>query len=416
MWFLALRHLLSKKKQTGLMLAGITLGTAAYCAISGMMLGFQTFIIDQLVNNDSHIRVSSREEIIGEHSLDRDLFPDFTVVKWKAAPAGRRDYSYIEYPAGWFEKFDKDENTLAYSPQLIAQVIASRARVSTSARMIGVEPFRQAKVTNIQNYMLQGQFTDLGQTGNRIIIGDGLLNRLGTKVSESIQISSGKVDAVPFKIVGVFHLGVKNLDDTTIFGALGDVQKVNATPSRISDIAVKIRDVGRASELAATWSMFAKEKVQSWDQANEGIMSVFKTQNVVRYSMTVSILIVAGFGIYNILTMAIQQKKREIAILRSIGFEPKDVLWHFELQGMALGLIGGLIGITLGYFICLAMSHIEVSPNRGLGGRNLMVSFDIYIYIRAFLMSFIVSAAAGVLPARAAGLMTPIDIIRSEGS
>lgn len=73
MLFLALRHLLSRKRQSLLTLVGILLGTAAYIAISGMMLGFQTFIVDQLINNDAHIRISAREDVITEHSLDADF-------------------------------------------------------------------------------------------------------------------------------------------------------------------------------------------------------------------------------------------------------------------------------------------------------------------------------------------------------
>ncbi|MBI3542492.1 MAG: ABC transporter permease [Deltaproteobacteria bacterium] len=416
MWFLAIRHLLSKPRQTALTLAGITLGTAAYVAISGMMLGFQTYIIDQLVNNDAQIRVTAREDIVTLHSLDDAFFPAASHIFWEVPPAGRRDYAYIEYPAGWFERLDRDVRVAAYSPQLVTQMLAARGRISVSTRFIGSEPERQARVSNIEKYMLVGHFRDIGSTGNRVVVGDGLLNKLGTRVSENLLISSGKGQPVPFKIVGSFHLGVKSLDDTTIFGALSDVQKAYGTPSRVSDIAIRLTDVSQARTVADEWALLSQEKVQSWDEANEGIMSVFKTQNVMRYSMTVSILVVAGFGIYNILSMAVQQKRREIAILRSIGYEPSDILWLFQLQGMLLGAAGGLLGLLIGYELCTLMSHIQVSPQRGLGNGMMMVSFDAFIYARAFLISFGVAALAGVLPSRAAGKLTPIDIIRTEGS
>ncbi len=416
MWFLAVRHLLSRKRQTALMLAGITLGTAAYIAISSMMLGFQTFIVDQLINNDAHIRITAREDIITEHSLDDDFFPQAQHVFWLAPPAGRRDNAYIEYPAGWFERLDQDSRVFAYAAQLVAQTIVSRAQISTSARLIGTDPERQSQVTNIEKYMVKGSFRDIGTTGNRIVLGDGLMRKLGARHSENILITSGKGKSLPFKIIGVFHLGVKGLDDTTVFGSLGDVQKVNQTPSRISDIAVKLVDVASAADIATSWTIFSQEKVQSWDQANEGIMSVFKTQDIVRYSMTVSILIVAGFGIYNILSMAIQQKRREIAILRSIGYEPRDIVWLFQLQGIILGTVGGILGVLIGLTISYFMGKIQVSTQRGLGGNTLMLSHSPYIYMRAFFISFFISVFAGVFPSRAAGKLTPIDIIRNEGS
>lgn len=416
MLFLALRHLLSRKRQTGLMLAGITLGTAAYIAISAMMMGFQSFIIDQLVNNDSHVRVSAREEIITEHSLDEDFFPDAKAIVWHTPPSGRRDDAYIEYPAGWFERLERDPRVAAFSPQLVAQVIARRGRVSVTARLIGSDPERQMQVTNIERYMLEGKFSDIAGTGNRIVVGEGLLQELGARVSEDLLVTSDKGTTIPLRIVGVFRLGIKTLDDTTIFGSLADVQKVNGTPSRVSDIALRLVDVGEAAEFATSWSALSREKIQSWDQANEGIMSVFRTQNVVRYSMTVSILVVAGFGIYNILSMAVRQKRREIAILRSIGYEPHDITWLFQLQGMMLGLLGGALGVAIGLVASYLMSTIEISSQRaiGAGTGKMMISYDFMIYVRAFLISFGISSLAGLLPSWAAGRLTPIEIIRSE--
>lgn len=75
--------------------------------------------------------------------------------------------------------------------------------------------------------------------------------------------------------------------------------------------------------------------------------------------MTISILLVAGFGIYNVLNMMVSQKHKEIAILRSIGFEAKDVLFLFFLQGMTIGILGGLLGDFLGFFVCKYMSTLE---------------------------------------------------------
>jgi lipoprotein-releasing system permease protein len=415
MWFLAMRHLVSRKRQSFLTLFGIVLGTAAYVTISGMMLGFQTFIIDQLVNNDAHIRISAREEVITEHSMDQDFFGEMALVKWGNPPAGRRDNAYILYPRAWTDRMEMMPEVAAYSQQLVSQVIVSRAKVATAARLIGSDPTRQTQVTNIQKYMLKGSFSDIGGSGNRIVVGDGLLNKLGAAIPETLLLSVGKGVAQPFKVVGSFHLGVKGLDDSTIFGSLGDVQKLNATPSRISDIAIRLHDVERAGELASSWNILSQEKVQSWDQANEGIMSVFTTQDIVRNAMTVSILIVAGFGIYNILSMAVNHKRKEIAILRSIGYESKDIVQLFLTQGIILGVVGGLVGGVLGYVICEIMAQIPIA-NRGLGGNRMIIAFFPGIYIRGFFLAFGSASFASYLPARAAGKLSPIDIIRSENS
>ncbi len=416
MLFLAIRHLISRKKQSLLTFAGIVLGTAAYVAISGMMLGFQTFILDQLVNNDSHLRIQAREEILTTQVLNDALFEKDTVISWLRPPSGRKDNSFILAPQQWIDRLNNDDRILAASPQLIIQGIATYGAQTVAVSLVGSEPEKQKRVSNIESYMLQGKFSDIGNTGNRVIIGSELAQRLGINVGSNILLSSGKQVPQPFKVVGLCRLGVKTLDETRIFAALKDTQQLNQTPSRISDIAVRLIDVNLANDLATSFNLYAQEKVQSWDQANEGIMSVFKTQDIVRNAMTVSILIVAGFSIYNILSLAVTHKRREIAILRSIGFEPWDITKLFLIQGVILGFFGGLLGAALGLLISYIMSNIEVSSNRGLGGNTMMVSFNVWIYIKAFFLALISSSFSGFFPARAAGRLEPIDIIRGEDS
>jgi lipoprotein-releasing system permease protein len=415
MFFLAIRHLESRKRQTFLTLMGIMLGTAAYVSISGMMLGFQSFIVDQLVNNDSHVRVTAREEYLTERSLDSSFYPgpNPPLISWIKAPSGRRDNAFITYPSSWYNLFEKNSMVEAYSPQIVAQVLASRGNISQAARLVGSQPHRQTLVTNIEKYMLQGRFKDISSGGNRIIIGGKLAEKLGVTVGETLLLSVGKNIPRPFKIVGTFLLGVKSVDETTIFGSLSDVQMINGTPGRISDIAVRLRDVSKAESIATHWSLLGAEKIQSWDQANEGIMSVFKTQDIVRNFMTISILIVAAFGIYNILNMAVNNKRREISILRSMGYLPLDIIFLFLIQGLILGMIGGLCGDALGYIACRLMELIPISANRGLGAGKMLVVFFPGIYIRGFFLAFLSSALASYFPARSAGKLDPIDIIRS---
>lgn len=416
MFFLAIRHLLSRKKQTSLTLIGIILGTAAYITISGMMLGFQIFIIDQLVNNDSHIRIKAREEALTAETLSSSFFDPNTLVGWVKPPSGRRDNTYILAPREWMDRLENDERVSAASPQLVVQGIASYGKISLGISLVGSEPEKQKGVSNIESSMVSGKFSDIGTNGNRISVGDEFLKKIGATKGETIFLTTGKGLPQPFRVVSVFHLGVKSLDESRLFGTLSDVQKLNQTPSRISDIAIRLKDVNLSSDVASSYNLIGQEKVQSWDQANEGIMSVFTTQDIVRNSMTVSILIVAGFGIYNILSLAVTHKRREIAILRSMGFEPKDISNLFLIQGIILGLIGGAVGLVFGLLLSFALSKIEISANRGLGGNHMMVSFDYLIYVKAFLLALASSSFASFFPAHSAGKMEPIDIIRGENS
>lgn len=414
MWFLAIRHLTSRRKQTFLTLLGILLGTSAYVVISGLLLGFQEFLVDQLVDNDAHVKITAREEVISPQSLNASFFDRDTIIHWIKPPAGRKDNPYVLSPGTWMQRLQSNPAVAGAAAHMEVQVIANRGKVTGTARILGVDPEQQRTVSNIGNYMLSGKLSEIGNSGNRIIVGKELLDTLGAVHGDTIYLSAGKGVPQPFRVVGVFRIGVKSVDDSLIMGAIGDAQKLNQTPSRVTSIAVRLKDVRKAPEMAMEWNALGKEKVQSWDQANQGLMNVFSMQDIVRNSMTISILIVAGFGIYNILSLAVSHKKREIAILRSMGFEPKDISQLFLTQGLVLGSFGGLVGMVLGFIICIYLSTLDVSKTGGISGDGLFISFSTSIYTKGFLLAMVSATVASYLPARAAGKLEPIDILRSE--
>lgn len=416
MLFLSLRHLLSRKKQTFLILVGITLGTTAYVAISGMMLGFQNYIIDRLINNDAHIRISAREELISKKEIEDVFYTNSKdKVVWLIPPSGRRDSKSIENPKYWFDKFKNHPDVFAYSPQLTASVLYKRGDLTITGRMIGSKPELETKVTNITQYMTEGTFEAIGETGNRLAVGSGLLERLGARVGETLLVSSSSGALVPFKIVASFNLGIPGIDNGTAFGSILDVQKLEKSANRVSDIGVKLNDVSRAEPLAQNWKQFASDKIQSWEEANEGTLSVFTIQTITRNFMTISIVVVAAFGIYNILSIMVTQKRKEIAILRALGFGRKEIVNLFLYQGLILGVLGGVLGLVLGYLICLYMSTLTVGSGRMMGSTGkMLVAFDYMIYVNAIVIAFLSSLVSSFLPAYGAGKLTPIEIIRSE--
>jgi lipoprotein-releasing system permease protein len=235
---LALKYLFSKKRQTFLMLMGIFFGTAAYIAISGMMLGFREYLVDQLVNNSAHVHIQAREEFLTDHSLDKPYFGDiFSYVFWDVPPSGRKDSAMVENPQNWYRRLDVDPRVVAYSPQLTANVILANGKSTASTLMTGCNPMQQVQVTNIGEYVKQGSFADLAAGGNRIIVGSELQKMLGLRMSQNVFVSMGNGESTPFKVVGIFKTGNK-MSDVAVFGAIGDVQRLNRTPNQINEIGV----------------------------------------------------------------------------------------------------------------------------------------------------------------------------------
>lgn len=412
MIFLGLKYLLARRKQTLLMLLGIFFGSAAYVSISGFMLGFREYLIDQLVNNNPHIHIQSREDFLTDHSLDESFYgKDSEFIFWDPPPSGRKDSAIIENPQSWYERLRDDPRVIAYSPVLTAAVIFSNGKATVPASIVGCDPLQQVKVTNIGNYIVEGSFSDLASGGNRLIIGDELKKRLGVRIEQNVLLSLAKSSPTPFKVVGIYKTGNK-LSDSLAYGALGDIQKVNQTLNQINQISVKVDDYSQAAAIATSWSTLSPEKVQSWDQINESIFNVFRIQDAVRFLSIGAIMIVAAFGIYNVLNMTVMQKRRDVAILRSMGYSTGEIVSLFFTQGFILGVTGTVSGLIFGYFLCL---YLKTLPFRGpMGGPgHMMVSMDPQIYFHAALLALTSACVASILPAYGAGKLEPIEIIRT---
>jgi lipoprotein-releasing system permease protein len=430
MFFLAIRHLLSRKKQTILIFLGISLGTIMYTVISGLQLGMKSFIEERLLNNTAHIKISAREQKI-EVTEQTTLFypsalnykdlrnilspsPNDYIVRWISPPYGQREEAHILYPQGWFDRLKLDPEVIDYAPKLSINVIIGRGKSKYTAFVSGIIPEKQEKVMSIQNYIKVGKLSDLSGGGNKVLIGDGLLEKIGARIGDTIFLSAGFSELKPLKVVGAIHYSVKQIDNSIIYAHLTDVQKLNKTPGQISEIDVSLLQMSKAQEIADLWKKTSRDNVESWIEANASFLQIFDIQDLVRNIITYAILIVAGFGIYNVLSITITQKKKEIAILRSMGYTPRHITELFLIQGIILGITGAIIGLFGGFFINLYLSTIEVGARMGSDSGKMMISQAPEIYIMGFLLAFVSAVVSSILPSLSAGHLTPIDIIRSE--
>lgn len=418
MIFIALRYLLERRRQTILTLLGVFFGTMAYVGVSGFFVGFQTFMVQQLVNNAAQVHIQARKEYLTEHSLDHVFFGKLKsqFINWIDPPAGVEGFQEIQNPQLWYKRLSEDPRVVAFTPQLSAPAFFTLGKNSVGSTIVGCDPKQQIKVTTIADYMIVGKFTDIAVGGNRVIMGDELMKRLGAGMNQTIMAAVGtNPTRVPFKVVGRFHSGSRGMDLQS-YAALADVQRTNLTPNQVNEIGVRLKDYKEADIMARTWSKSSPERVESWADLNQNILSVFKIQTALRFSMIITVLIVASFGIYNILNMTVNQKRQDIAILRALGYDAFDIVMLFFSQGLIVGVIGGSLGLFCGYYFCKylqTISFMVATPTNPQGHLHIALTFS--IFGQAALMAILSSALASILPARAASKLTPIEIIRTGG-
>ena len=416
MIFLALKYLIERKRQSILTLMGVFFGTVAYVSVSGFFLGFQGFMVQQLVNNSAMIHIQAREDYLTEHGLDLGFYGDKVLhTFWRAPPARAVGYLEIQDPQSWYARLKADPRVLAFSPIITAPVIFKLGPIVQASNMIGCDPIEEVKVVSVGYFMVEGSFSDIAAGGNRVILGEELMKRLGAGMNQIVQVSTGAGTPVPFQVVGHFSTGSRGLDLMS-YSNLNDAQRVNLTPNRVTEISVRIDDYTQANAMATNWAQNAPELIESWDMQNQNIMSVFAIQTALRFLMIIAILVVAGFGIYNVLNMTVNQKRQDIAILRSMGYDGFDIVTLFFSQGLIVGIVGALLGLVAGYIVCLylqTLTFMNVTPTNPTGKLHILLSWN--IYFQAVFMAIFSASLASILPARAAGQLTPIDIIREGG-
>jgi lipoprotein-releasing system permease protein len=413
MIFLAWRQMRARQKQTFLILLGISFGTMVYVIIAGLQLGMRSFIIEQLLNNTSHIRITGEEKFIESQRVRSRLFHSHELIQWFTPPHGKRDDVRLENPHGWYEFLNQHPEVTAWAPRFSVDAIAAKGPSKVAMMLMGVIPEKQEKTSEIAKYVRTGKLSDLMGGGNRIILGKELLKHLGAQVGQTVLLTIGTGSPRPFKIVGVLSLGNQEADLRMALAHIIDVQKLNRTPGRISEISVALRNLDEADRIAEEWKNLGRDKVEGWQEANANFMQVIMIQDYVRYIITGAILLVGSFGVYNVLSIMIAQKQKEIAILRSMGFGPPKIMQLFMFQGLILGSIGAVLGLLLGTGINLFIESIELGFEIGTSN-HLIVSYGPEIFITAFLAALGASAIASFIPARHASRLTPLEIIRAN--
>jgi lipoprotein-releasing system permease protein len=387
----------------------IVLGSGGYVVFSGMQLGFQQYMVDRLIERSGHINISARDEYITAESL-KDVFFTGSTVRWLNNPSGKRSSERLSSASSWYRMLGRNSDVVAYSPQIDEQVIVSRGNYTGTVSLVGIDPDKYLSVTNFESDITSGSLSSLSGGSSVIFIGEILMDYMGVKVNDSINVSTSDGRVTPMKIAGTFNTGEHFVDRRTIYASTRTVQRVISASGEITEIIVKVKDFARAAEIATSWSVLSSDNVESWDQLNKDRLSMMNTQDVVRNVTTTTFILIVAFGIYNILNMVVNHKKRDIAILRSIGYDRNDTVFLFLIQGVIIGVAGGLAGLVLGFVFNSYLETLKIP----MGRHHMMISWDYMIYVKGFLLVVGASIIASYFPARTAGRLSPIEIIRGS--
>ena len=212
-----------------------------------------------------------------------------------------------------------------------------------------------------------GSLKDLDITANGLVLGVKAAKRLGAELGDTVSLTSANGIAKRFKIVGLFHTGITASDEGIAYAPLKAVQILLEKPDIINSISIKLSDIDKANEVAARAERQLGYKALSWQEANEGLMEAFFVRNIIMYTVVGAILVVAGFGIFNIVSTIVHEKAKDIAILKSLGFPESDIQQIFVLEGLVIGIMGALLGSALGFRAFKLSRHHQIRTHHGCG-------------------------------------------------
>jgi len=214
------------------------------------------------------------------------------------------------------------------------------------------------------------------------------------------------------KIVGIFRTGLINLDGGVAYALLKKVQVLQKRINVVNQITMRLKDPDAAGKVAAAIERRFRYRTESWQEANEGVLGVFVIQHAIMYATTGAILVVACFGIFNVISTIIFEKTRDIAILKSMGFEESDIRSIFLIEGLAVGILGSLLGWALGYGLLQLLGSVKFNVESFVKLEGFVLHSTWVHYAIGTVAAMASAAFAAYLPARKAARLRPVDIIR----
>jgi len=403
--FIARRYLRSKQRHgflsliTLISVLGVIVGTAALIIALAMMKGFEVEVKSRIVGTTGHITIYNR-------------FTD-GIRHWEEVADDLAGQDHIE----------------AVAPFIYYKAAISSADDNDGVIVRGIIPSREAEVTNLRESIRRGDWNLPDDTGTvrPILLGGVLAERLNTGIGDEIVLYSLRGEAInegqpprimKFYVYGIFETGMYEYDAALCYLRLADAQKLFLLPDRVTGFQLRVDDWDRADVIATDLANVIDPDFYAtdWKQMHKnlfGWMEIEKRWALVALSLIVA---VAAFNIVSSLIMTVIDKRREIAVLKTLGVPSRGIGAIFRWQGAAIGIVGTGLGIGLGLAVCWMQKTFSLVslPAEIYFIDFLPVIVDPYDVAIVAGLAVLISFLATIYPSYRASRLYPIEILRYE--
>jgi lipoprotein-releasing system permease protein len=344
--FVGLRYSLARDHSffvsfiTWVSLLGVALGVAALITVLSVMNGLESELRTRLLSLTAHASLNAAGASSGR-----------AIVDWQARMG----------------QLSGSPGLLGAAPFLDTDAMLSRPPSMSGAIIRGIDPSLEGRVSSIGDAMREGRLADLTPGSNRIILGRMLAYQLQVGVGDEVTVmipGTGADDAIvprlrDFQVSGIFEVGLQEHDSVLALVNLQDAEAFRGLEGP-TGIRLKFDDVLKAPQLAraAAERLAPGLEVRDWTQDNEAYFRAIRIEKTMMGLILMLIVAVAVFNIVATLVMVVNDKRTDIAILRTLGLSPRGVIAVFMTQGVLIGWIGAAAGVALGLALALNVDVI----------------------------------------------------------
>ena len=408
--FVGLRYVRAKRRNhfisfiTLISMLGFALGVAALITVLSVMNGFERELRTQILGMASHATIRPLSGALSD---------------W-------------EGPAAMVVR---NPEVVGVAPFVQGQAMLNHAGAVRGVAIHGVLPGREAQVSDIGQYLVEGSLENLEEGGFGMLVGRGLARALGATTGSKVAVIAPEATASPagilprmrrFTIMGIFEVNHYQYDTGVAVVHVNDAARLFRVSPGVSGLRIKVQDIQEAPRLSReiAASLQGAYWVSDWTRHHRNFFRALQTERVVMFVILSLIVAVAAFNIVSTLIMVVTDKQSDIAVLRTLGATPRTVMRVFVVQGTVIGVVGTLVGVLGGVLLAVNVETIVPAIERFFETKFL--SEEVY-YIAEVpselrrenvlliaLVAAVMSVVATLYPAWRASRVQPAEALRHE--
>jgi lipoprotein-releasing system permease protein len=407
-------QLRGRPRQSAIALASVAVGAAMLIVTLSLTTGLSEDFLRKTTETSAHVEVLPRRPPAARAERMPAAGEQVFALERHALPDEKRAVRGV---AGALAALRRIPGVRVATPAVEAQVVLLYGTVRRQAALQGAIPAEEARVTALDRKVVDGSWEALARTPDGVILGRALARSLGVETGAHLQAVGPAGGAIPLRVVGLVRSGLTRVDRTL---ALVNLPLAQALAGLSTDQATTLR-IALDDPLAAPAVAHAAEDAtgyvaRSWQEKSAASVDAFDRQNKITLVLVLFTVLVAAFGVANVLVQLVADKRRDIAVLRAMGFSRFDVRAIYLMQGALLGLFGATIGWVVGAVLIrvIAALPIDFGEEAALQNQRLQMAEHPRFYAVALVLSVVVCMIAALGPANRAARLEPTAILRGE--